>query len=96
VISITAARGEHELRLDVADNGPGFPPGERQRLLEPYVTTKAKGTGLGLAIVHKILEEHTGRVELDESEWGGARVRLVFPAERIVPGRQRRGERRAV
>jgi two-component system nitrogen regulation sensor histidine kinase NtrY len=96
VISVTALRSEHELELAVADNGPGFPPGERQRYLEPYVTTKAKGTGLGLAIVHKIMEEHTGRVELDQSATGGALVRLVFPAERIVKDRQPRGERRAV
>lgn len=91
VIDISAVRGEHELDLLVQDNGPGFPPGERQRFLEPYVTTKAKGTGLGLAIVHKIMEEHGGRVELDEGELGGARVRLIFPAERIVAGRQRQG-----
>ena len=79
----------------IADNGPGFPPGERQRLLEPYVTTKAKGTGLGLAIVHKIMEEHGGRVELDQSDAGGALVRLVFPADRIVNDRKDRGQRRA-
>jgi two-component system, NtrC family, nitrogen regulation sensor histidine kinase NtrY len=96
VISITAARGEHEFAINVADNGPGFPPGERQRFLEPYVTTKAKGTGLGLAIVHKIMEEHNGRVELDQSALGGALVRLVFPADRIVKNRQKLGERRAV
>ncbi len=96
VISITATRNDRELTIEVADNGPGFPPGERQRLLEPYVTTKAKGTGLGLAIVHKIMEEHSGRVELDQSGLGGALVRLVFPADRIVKDRQRQGERRAV
>ena len=96
VISITSARGEHEFAINVADNGPGFPPGERQRFLEPYVTTKAKGTGLGLAIVHKIMEEHNGRVELDQSALGGALVRLVFPADRIVKNRQKLGERRAV
>jgi two-component system, NtrC family, nitrogen regulation sensor histidine kinase NtrY len=96
VISISASRTEHELAISIADNGPGFPPGERQRFLEPYVTTKAKGTGLGLAIVHKIMEEHSGRVELDQSALGGALVRLVFPADRIVKDRQRRGERRAV
>jgi len=95
VISIRVVRGEHELALEVADNGPGFPAGERHRFLEPYVTTKVKGTGLGLAIVHKIMEEHSGRVELDRSDAGGALVRLVFPAERIVKDRPRRDQRRA-
>jgi two-component system nitrogen regulation sensor histidine kinase NtrY len=89
VVEVTVLRGDHELAILVADNGSGFPAGERQRFLEPYVTTRAKGTGLGLAIVHKIMEEHAGRVELDNSELGGALVRLVFPAERIVEGRPR-------
>lgn len=95
VINISVTRGEHELDLVVQDNGPGFPPGDRQRLLEPYVTTKAKGTGLGLAIVHKIMEEHGGRVELGEGELGGARVRLIFPAERIVSSHNRQGGARS-
>jgi nitrogen fixation/metabolism regulation signal transduction histidine kinase len=49
------------------------------RLLEPYATTRAKGTGLGLAIVRKIMEEHSGRVELADGSEGGALVRLAFP-----------------
>ena len=46
---------------------------------EPYVTTKAKGTGLGLAIVKKIVDEHGGRVALDNVPGGGARVTIVLP-----------------
>lgn len=69
--------------IEVEDEGPGF-PAERQRLLEPYVTTRAKGTGLGLAIVRKIMEEHAGTVELlagtrGKGADGGALVRLTFP-----------------
>jgi two-component system nitrogen regulation sensor histidine kinase NtrY len=60
---------EHEVsgdmhRIDIIDNGKGLPAENRQRLLEPYMTTRDKGTGLGLAIVGKILEEHGGRIEL--------------------------------
>ncbi len=73
------------LRVEIEDVGPGFPPAERHRLLEPYVTTRAKGTGLGLAIVHKIMEEHQGRVELSSGQNGGALASLVFPAYRVVP-----------
>jgi len=65
----------------VEDNGKGLPKRERERLTEPYVTTRAKGTGLGLAIVKKIMEDHHGELLLDDSEAGGARVRLVFMAE---------------
>ena len=64
----------------VTDNGKGFPKDHRNRLLEPYVTTRAEGTGLGLAIVAKILEDHGGGLELlDSPEGRGAVVRLYFP-----------------
>ena len=70
--------------IDVSDNGKGFPRENRQRLLEPYMTTRAEGTGLGLPIVAKILEDHGGEIELLDALPGGpqppgARVRLSFP-----------------
>ena len=51
-------------RVDVIDNGKGLPRENRQRLLEPYMTTREKGTGLGLANVRKIVEDHGGTLEL--------------------------------
>ncbi|MBV9245126.1 MAG: PAS domain-containing sensor histidine kinase [Methylobacteriaceae bacterium] len=76
--------------IDVIDNGIGFPAENRQRLLEPYMTTRSEGTGLGLAIVAKILEDHGGGIELldapaDEGDTG-ARIRLHFPAGDDTPG----------
>ncbi len=79
-IAVRGQRLAREIRIEVEDNGPGFPPGDRHRLLEPYATTRLKGTGLGLAIVRKIMEEHNGRVELADAREGGALVRLAFPA----------------
>jgi two-component system nitrogen regulation sensor histidine kinase NtrY len=69
--------------LVVEDDGIGLPDGEdRSRLAEPYVTHKAKGTGLGLAIVKKIMEDHGGRLALeDRGEAPGARAVLILPAE---------------
>jgi len=66
--------------IEIEDNGPGWPAEHRERLTEPYVTTRAKGTGLGLAIVRKIMEDHGGVLHLDDRDGGGARVRLVFRA----------------
>jgi two-component system nitrogen regulation sensor histidine kinase NtrY len=68
----------------VIDNGKGLPVENRQRLLEPYMTTRSKGTGLGLAIVSKIMEEHGGYIELLDSpeitgDGQGAMMRLVLP-----------------
>ena len=62
----------------VEDNGIGLPKDQREKLTEPYVTTREKGTGLGLAIVKKIMEDHAGRLLLDDSEGGGARITLFF------------------
>ncbi len=61
----------------VQDNGTGFPPDILARAFEPYVTTKAKGTGLGLAIVKKIVEEHSGSIEIRNLEPAGAEVALL-------------------
>ena len=70
--------------IDVIDNGKGLPADQRQKLLEPYMTTREGGTGLGLAIVGKILEDHGGGIELLDrpdaaSGARGARIRLWFP-----------------
>lgn len=67
------------ISIDVIDNGKGFPRENRQRLLEPYMTTRAEGTGLGLPIVGKIMEDHGGGIELlDAPDGQGAWVRLYF------------------
>ncbi len=65
--------------LTVEDNGRGLPAGDRDRLTEPYVTTRAKGTGLGLAIVRKIMEDHGGSLSIGDADGGGARIALAFP-----------------
>ncbi len=72
------AREGGRMIVDIEDNGPGFPTAYRERLTEPYVTTRAKGTGLGLAIVKKIMEDHGGDLILSDRDGGGARVRMVF------------------
>jgi two-component system nitrogen regulation sensor histidine kinase NtrY len=67
--------------LSVTDDGVGLPEQDRARLTEPYVTHKPKGTGLGLAIVRKIMEDHGGRLDLEQAPDGpGAVVSLVLPA----------------
>jgi two-component system nitrogen regulation sensor histidine kinase NtrY len=74
--------GDDTVMIEVTDNGKGFPSEGRQRLLEPYVTTREGGTGLGLAIVLKIFEEHGGSIELADNPHGrGGRVRMWFPAK---------------
>ncbi len=67
--------------LEVQDSGPGVRPEDRERIFEPYFTTKAAGTGLGLAIARRICQEHGGRLEVDRASGGGAVFRVVLPLE---------------
>jgi two-component system, NtrC family, nitrogen regulation sensor histidine kinase NtrY len=85
VIRIEAYRLGPTIQVDVIDNGKGLPRENRQRLLEPYMTTREKGTGLGLAIVKKIVEDHGGHLELHDAPQSfhggrGALIRIVLPA----------------
>jgi two-component system nitrogen regulation sensor histidine kinase NtrY len=72
--------------VSIVDNGKGLPPEARDRLTEPYVTTRIKGTGLGLAIVKTILEDHDASLSLDDRDGvGGACVTVTFP---VVSGQE--------
>ncbi len=79
-IDITLSVTGTEIALSFGDRGPGFAGNVLEHPFEPYVTTKAKGTGLGLAIVKKIVDEHAGRVTLENIVPHGARVTLHFRA----------------
>jgi len=81
-IGVAARQEDGRIVIEVTDNGKGFPEEGRQRLLEPYMTTRDGGTGLGLPIVAKILEEHGGGIELDDNPAGrGGLVRMWFAAK---------------
>ena len=69
------------IEISVEDNGPGFQPGSLSQVFDPYVTTKPKGTGLGLAIVKKLVEEHAGTIEAENSDGGGALIRIRLPVD---------------
>jgi two-component system nitrogen regulation sensor histidine kinase NtrY len=79
VIRILAGAENGKIRVDVIDNGKGLPRENRQRLLEPYMTTREKGTGLGLAIVKKIVEDHGGHLELNDApaDFHGGRGAMI-------------------
>jgi signal transduction histidine kinase len=63
----------------IEDSGPGVPVAARDRIFEPFFTSKAKGSGLGLSIVHAIVAQHGGSVEVDDAPGGGARFNLRLP-----------------
>src|SRR6202161_4720698 len=89
-IDVIAARDSDDIVIDVIDNGIGLPKVSRARLLQPYVTTREKGTGLGLAIVGRVLEDHGGRIELNDAAdirpgARGAWMRLRFAISGHAP-----------
>jgi len=84
VVSITIAPRGKMITVSVADTGVGL-PAERDRLVEPYMTTRVRGTGLGLAIVKKIVEEHFGVMSFGDRPGGGAVVALEFDTALLAP-----------
>ncbi len=84
-ILVEASIADQHPFIRVTDNGVGLPKENRHRLAEPYMTTREKGTGLGLAIVKRIMEEHGGRLVLEDApadyaDGSGARITLLFDA----------------
>ena len=71
-------------RLHLRDDGPGVPDHLRERIFNPFFTTRETGTGLGLAIVHRIVDAHDGTIAMHDAR-PGARVEMSFPIERTDP-----------
>ena len=78
-IDVTVTGGGSGLVVAIADHGPGIPAELRQRVFEPYFTTKNDGTGLGLALVRVTLEAHRGSISVGDTPGGGATFAIVFP-----------------
>ena len=98
-IDLALKRDGEQLVIEITDTGVGLPQ-ERERLTEPYMTTRVRGTGLGLAIVKKIVEEHLGEIAFLDRAGGGTRVRIALDADRLAamateepqPSAERSGE----
>lgn len=86
VIRVAMADGGM-VEVSVADTGPGLPDEVRQRLFQPFVTTKATGMGVGLSICRSIVEAHGGRMWVEDVEGGGTRFLFTLPVEDRVAGR---------
>ncbi|HEV8399865.1 MAG TPA: HAMP domain-containing sensor histidine kinase [Gemmatimonadales bacterium] len=78
-IDVTVTSDGSGIAVTIADHGPGIPDNLRQRVFEPYFTTKSDGTGLGLALVRQTLEAHRGTIALTDTPGGGATFAIVFP-----------------
>lgn len=83
IVMTISGEAQGKLTLTLADNGIGLPV-ERDRIVEPYMTTRSRGTGLGLAIVKKIVEEHFGTIAFSDRPGGGTLVTLCFDTDQLA------------
>jgi C4-dicarboxylate-specific signal transduction histidine kinase len=81
-IRIASSLGREQIRIVLADSGPGIPPELAQRVFDPFFTTKevGAGTGLGLSITYSIVKEHGGEISLERTPGGGATFTIELPA----------------
>lgn len=83
IVMTISPEAEGRITLTLADNGIGLPV-ERDRIVEPYMTTRSRGTGLGLAIVKKIVEEHFGTIGFTDRPGGGTLVTISFDTDQLA------------
>ncbi len=89
VVSTRPVAERDTVELVVADTGPGIPPVDRERIFDPYFSTKKRGTGLGLAIVSRIVAEHQGRIRVQENAPRGAKFIVELPLAKDTEERSR-------
>jgi signal transduction histidine kinase len=87
-LTIQAGRTGDQVVIDLIDTGPGMSQETRERIFQPYFSTKAAGTGLGLVMVKRILERHRGRVLCESAAGSGTRFRIELPIGNAEPGEQ--------
>lgn len=76
----SSGRGKNWVKIVIADSGNGIAPPEKEKIFEPFYTTKEGGTGLGLSIVHKIIENHNGVIKVESDIGRGAAFTVYLPA----------------
>jgi signal transduction histidine kinase len=85
VVRLTTRRGvPGQVEVEVEDDGPGIPPEVRERMFDPFVSTKEGGTGLGLALTHQIVRDHGGEIRVGAREPRGARFVVTLPEASAV------------
>lgn len=79
-IELGLNRQSNSFLISISDNGEGIPEATRERIFEPFYTTRERGTGLGLAVVHAVIKDHNGSICCQASATGGARFDILLPS----------------
>jgi two-component system nitrogen regulation sensor histidine kinase NtrY len=80
-VNLSCDHDQQTVRIEVADNGKGIPPEYKQRIFEPYFSTKKHGTGLGLAIVSNIVSDHSGIIKVEDVKPRGTKFIIELPVK---------------
>ena len=83
-VTVTTRTIDDRVEIEIADNGPGMPAEQQEKIFEPLFSTKSFGVGLGMPVVKQVMEQHGGSVHIDSNSGHGARVRLLLPVSHRV------------
>jgi PAS domain S-box-containing protein len=79
IIGLSSAVQDGRIVICVSDSGPGIPPALREKIFDPFYTTRKEGYGIGLSFSHRVISDHGGGLKVDTSRWGGAEFRIEIP-----------------
>jgi len=83
-IRVSSSTQDGQIRVTVADSGPGVPEEQRAKIFDPFFTTKNGSPGIGLSLSHRIITDHGGTMRVSTSKWGGAEFMIEIPLDRSV------------
>jgi signal transduction histidine kinase len=83
IIGVSSAVEGGKIVICVSDSGPGVPPALREKIFDPFYTTRKEGYGIGLSFSHRVVSDHGGSLKVDTSGWGGAEFRIELPLREV-------------
>lgn len=83
-VLVSISKNKHHLNISISDNGPGLPDQAKEKLTEPFYTTKSNGTGLGLPVVNAVVRAHHGKLEFFNQPTGGACFVISLPLKESI------------
>jgi signal transduction histidine kinase len=80
-MEVSSGVQDRRIVIRVSDSGPGVPPAIREKIFDPFYTTRKDGYGIGLSFSRRVISDHGGTLKVDTSRWGGAEFRIELPVE---------------
>jgi PAS domain S-box-containing protein len=91
LMEVNSSAEKNVISVKISDSGPGIPLNLREKILDPFYTTKTESTGIGLSLCHRIITDHGGSLRVSESKWGGAEFGIEIPVKKPRPPAPKEG-----